>query len=1390
MDLSKVSTEDLKAFQAGDLSKVSTEGLRALQGATPDPRAAKIDKHLDETDTLLGLPPGTSARQIHQESRFKDDAVSPVGARGLAQVMPATLASLSKRMGRQLDPHNTDDALLMHREVMRENMARFGNVKDALQAYNAGWDKTKWANPETEGYLKKILVDEPPGFEAARETPMPAFSKVRKDVDPAKLKDDKDWLEASRRIYGLRERRAFEGSDEDLAEWGKDFMGYFNFNLFQMSRYAADLAKNGTEDEKRAFLFLMDTYDNTDFTWEGAGRAAKGIFSDPVNLASAGGLLVGVTGKVLAHAAAREGIRQTLLTALGRTGIVAGVEGAVIGAADSTIRQGVEVTAGRREGIDGLTVLGKAAIGAGAGLAIGTVGDSLVQAVAPATARGLSNLKEVLAGRVPGKALPEAVAPPVAPSGGNPSQTAQIVAPGAPGARLDPVVVPSGATTVASGATPLPAPPLVGPLPRLTPERVLNEMEIAIAATRRQKGRSWEDDLPPVVPADKAATDALVIPPSGEGLRSTPRSNVGTEQRASLYADQLRAMDDKTLASVMEGVRHQELSLEDHATTMAGISFYRKEMTDDLANAIKRLGLSENAQETVALTRQIGNLENRMIPLQLADEALGSIAGSILQQRKINPFAGMGVTRESLMAEHGLTADEARVVWAKLAEGIVNEDATKKLAAQYDVQGAAALAAGDHAAASRIAAEKASELNGMVDRVLPGNASFWAKVKEAVISNIFTVKTVAINLFPAAAKTLMLPLVRATVNDPLRAATRHELVGAYSAMITTFGASVRAARASFKYEQSLLTRSTGRIMEGELAIQGRKGGIIRFFPRVLAATDELLGQMNYNAFIGGRHAAISRATREAEGLTGKALDDAVKLDVKIELEKAYIQDDMDALIQPLVNKGVNLKLTGPELWAYVRREAVKDPRARRHGSNEAAIDYVNDVLYKRNPSGKGAVSGGAKAFLKWSNKHPGFALLSGQLFLRTPLRVFEEGVRFTPGLQILAPNFLADLAGKNGTTRQTRAQAESLASIAIAGAALTLYSQGRITGGGSDDNWKQGRTNSDGAGMPLNSLKMDDGSTWTFRNFDPIAFPLKVIVGGMERMDKLTMRMAQGEDIPEAAWQQAWAYVSVGTMAIGSAIRDANLTAGVDGMVKLMEAWENPEDKSAQLLKLMGDRLSWAVPNTFHGMAKMNDPTLKDPADFWQVVETRLATLWVDTLVGGKTSYSYDVLGNVRRIVDTGTMWNIFSTASVEEREKGMSPVEVEVMAELSQLQHETGATFFPPTKHASMGSFDLRTVMTKDGTETLYDRWQRNYRALNPATLLHPIVTAPLPTGTRKYKAIKLEATQALVSELREAAFMKTMAEEPQVYEQFIEQATRKGQGKAGLFDFSLRTK
>jgi hypothetical protein len=149
-----------------------------------DPVVAPFDLKgaLSQTDKMLGLPDGFSAAQIKVESGGNPQAVSPAGALGLAQVMRATLKAVSQRLGRELDPMNPADAVQIHREVMRENLQKFGTPDKALMAYNGGWDQARWNNPETRAYVGKVSA----AMKAQDQNPvMAAVGKVVNAVMPS-----------------------------------------------------------------------------------------------------------------------------------------------------------------------------------------------------------------------------------------------------------------------------------------------------------------------------------------------------------------------------------------------------------------------------------------------------------------------------------------------------------------------------------------------------------------------------------------------------------------------------------------------------------------------------------------------------------------------------------------------------------------------------------------------------------------------------------------------------------------------------------------------------------------------------------------------------------------------------------------------------------------------------------------------------------------------------------------------------------------------------------------------------------------------------------------------------------------------------------------------------
>jgi soluble lytic murein transglycosylase-like protein len=100
----------------------------------PAPAASKDPSELVRQAALrAGLPPEFVASVAKVESAFRTDAVSPKGAIGVMQLMPATAKSLGA------DPHDVAQNIDAGARLLRDLLLKYdGDVVKALSAYNAG----------------------------------------------------------------------------------------------------------------------------------------------------------------------------------------------------------------------------------------------------------------------------------------------------------------------------------------------------------------------------------------------------------------------------------------------------------------------------------------------------------------------------------------------------------------------------------------------------------------------------------------------------------------------------------------------------------------------------------------------------------------------------------------------------------------------------------------------------------------------------------------------------------------------------------------------------------------------------------------------------------------------------------------------------------------------------------------------------------------------------------------------------------------------------------------------------------------------------------------------------------------------------------------------------
>ncbi len=124
---------------SGLLIAVSSTVPAAAQDE-PVERASPADPyagHIAEAARRFGIPEAWIRAVMRVESRGDVRAISPKGAMGLMQIMPATWADLRARHGLGNDPYAPRDNILAGAAYLREMHDRYGSP-GFLAAYNAG----------------------------------------------------------------------------------------------------------------------------------------------------------------------------------------------------------------------------------------------------------------------------------------------------------------------------------------------------------------------------------------------------------------------------------------------------------------------------------------------------------------------------------------------------------------------------------------------------------------------------------------------------------------------------------------------------------------------------------------------------------------------------------------------------------------------------------------------------------------------------------------------------------------------------------------------------------------------------------------------------------------------------------------------------------------------------------------------------------------------------------------------------------------------------------------------------------------------------------------------------------------------------------------------------
>jgi hypothetical protein len=202
-----------------------------------------------------GLPVPFFTRLIWQESRFNATAVSPKGARGIAQFMLGTAS-----MRGLIDPFEPIASLVKSAEYLRELSVQFGNLGLAAAAYNAGERRVSdWLAGrgglarETRDYVR-IITGHPVEAWAAHEPTEAARSAAPPGIRCAAI--------AGRFVAAPVQRQELNGA---WGPWGVQVAGHWSSAKAQVM-YAAF---------QRRFPAVMGERDPMLVTERGRGMASR-----------------------------------------------------------------------------------------------------------------------------------------------------------------------------------------------------------------------------------------------------------------------------------------------------------------------------------------------------------------------------------------------------------------------------------------------------------------------------------------------------------------------------------------------------------------------------------------------------------------------------------------------------------------------------------------------------------------------------------------------------------------------------------------------------------------------------------------------------------------------------------------------------------------------------------------------------------------------------------------------------------------------------------------------------------------------------------------------------------------------------------------------------------
>ena len=142
-------------------TNVNTDKRYRLYIRTPREKSSsyikKYERIIEQASLRFGVASSLIKAIIKTESDFDHKAVSQKGAQGLMQLMPETAGAMDVK-----DPYDPEENIFGGTRYLSRLLERFGDIRKALAAYNAGPDLVEKYQgvppiPETRNFVQKVM---------------------------------------------------------------------------------------------------------------------------------------------------------------------------------------------------------------------------------------------------------------------------------------------------------------------------------------------------------------------------------------------------------------------------------------------------------------------------------------------------------------------------------------------------------------------------------------------------------------------------------------------------------------------------------------------------------------------------------------------------------------------------------------------------------------------------------------------------------------------------------------------------------------------------------------------------------------------------------------------------------------------------------------------------------------------------------------------------------------------------------------------------------------------------------------------------------------------------------------------------------------------------------